>query len=179
MDAESVSYSGSWQDQHLEERTFRTTNEIGAEVVTSFRGNGATAVLRLGPESGNIVVEVDGDVVPGGMGGSGNEWDLYWPSTIDTPVDLVSGLDYGDHTLTIRLAEEGAMTLGGIIIERQQPFVWPVVLLTCGALLSFFLGIRSLMMLVARRSGFLPHADDEEGWPMLPRMPDWRPSRRA
>lgn len=176
-DAASVSYSGSWQDQHLEERTFRTTNQIGAEVTTRFRGSGVTAFMRIGPESGNVIVEIDGDIVPGGAGESGDEWDLTWSSTSDTPVELVSGLDYGEHELTIRLAEEGALTLGGIIIERQQPFVWPVVLITTGALIALFFGIRSLVVLVGRRSGFLPRPDEAEPWPMLPSMPDWRPSR--
>lgn len=179
MDAESISYGGSWQNQHLEERTFRTTSQIGAEVTIDFRGNGATAILRIGPESGNAIVEVDGNVIPGGAGDSGDEWDLSFPTTVDTPIELVSGLEYGEHTLTIRLAEEGGMTLGGIIIERQQPFVWPVVLLTVGSLIAFFFAIRSLVMLVGRRSGFLPRPDDEEAWPALPRMPDWRPSRRV
>ena len=178
MDASSVSYNGMWQNQHLEGRTFRTTNQIGAELTVTFRGTGATAIMRIGPESGNAIVEVDGEVVPGGAGESGDEWDLSWPTTIDTPIELVSGLDYGDHTLTIRLSEEGAMTLGGLVIERKQPFVWPVVLLTVGSVISLFFGIRSLVMLVARRSGFLPRPDDEEVWPALPSMPDWRPSRR-
>jgi hypothetical protein len=177
MDAPSVSYSGSWEDQHLEERTFRTTNQIGAEVTVQFRGTGVTAILRIGPESGNIIVEVDGNVVSGGAGESGDEWDLSWPTTSDTPVELVSDLDYGEHTLTIRLAQEGGLTTGGLVIERQQPFVWPVVLLTAGSLIALFFSIRSLVLLVARRSGFLPRPDDEEAWPALPSMPDWRPSR--
>lgn len=178
MDASSVSDSGSWQDQHLEGRTFRTTNQVDAQVEVTFRGTGAMAIMRIGPESGDVIVEVDGNVVSGGTGDSGEEWDLFWPVTVDTPVELVSGLDYGEHTLTIRLSGEGAMTLGGIIIERQQPFIWPVVLLTVGSVISLFFGIRSLIMLVGRRSGVLPRPDDEEIGPALPSMPDWRPSRR-
>lgn len=177
MNARSVRYGGSWQNQHLEGRTFRTTNQVDAEVEVTFRGTGATAIMRIGPESGNVVVEVDGAVVAGGAGESGEEWDLFWPVTVDTPVELVSGLDYGEHTLTIRLSEEGAMTLGGIVIERRQPFIWPVVLLTVGSMFSLFLGIRSLILLVGRRSGMLPRPDDEEFAPALPTMPDWRPSR--
>ncbi len=178
MDAASVSYSGSWQDQHLEGRTFRTTNEIGAEVKVSVRGSGVTAIMRIGPESGNVIVQVDGKVVPGGSGETGEQWDMYWPTTVDGPIELVSGLDYGDHTVTIRLAEEGGMTLGGLVVERQQPFVWPVVLLTIGSVIALFFGIRSLILLVGRRSGFLPRPEDDEVWPALPSMPDWRPSRR-
>lgn len=177
MDAPSVSYGGSWQDQHLEGRTFRTTSQVDAELEVRFRGTGAIAIMRIGPESGNIIVEVDGRVVSGGAGDSGDEWDLYWPITVDTPIKLVSGLDYGDHTLTVRLSSEGALTLGGIVIERKQPFVWPVVLLTVGTVIALFFGIRSLIMLVGRRSGYLPRPEDEEIGPPLPRMPDWRPGR--
>jgi hypothetical protein len=179
MDAASVRYSGAWEDQHLQERTFRTTNQIGAEVTLPFRGTGVTAIMRIGPESGNVIVEVDGEVVSGGAEDSDDEWDLTWTTTSDVPIELVSGLDYGDHTITIRLAREGSMTLGGIVVERQQPFVWPVVLLTAGSLIALFYGIRSLVMLVGWRSGFLPRPDELDAGPDLPRMPNWQPSRRA
>ncbi len=160
MDASSMQYSGAWQDQHLEERTFRTTNQIGAEVVLPFRGTGITAIMRIGPESGNIIVEIDGKVVGGGAEQSSDEWDLTWTTTSDIPIELVSGLDNGDHVLSIRLAREGSLTLGGIVVERDQPFVWPVVLLTAGSLISLFYGIRSLVMLIGRRSGVLPRAEE-------------------
>lgn len=180
MDSPSVSYSGgAWEDQHLEGRTFRTTDQIDAELTFTFRGTGVDAVMRIGPESGNVIVEVDGKVIPGGEGDSGDEWDLFWSETLDVPTDLTSGLEYGEHTLTIRLVSEGTLTLGGLIVERAQPFVWPIVLLTIGALIAIFFGIRSLIMLVGRRSGHLPRADDDDVWPALPSMPDWRPGRQT
>lgn len=179
MDAASVQYSGAWQDQHLEDRTFRTTNQIGAELTMPFRGTGITAIMRIGPESGNLIVEVDGRVISGGAVGSADEWDLAWPTTSDVPVELVSGLDYGEHTLTIRLAREGSLTIGGIVVEREQPFVWPVVLLTAGSLISLFYGIRSLVMLIGRRSGVLPRAEEMAAWHDLPRSPVRLQGRRT
>jgi len=177
MDSPSVSYTGgAWENQHLEGRTFRTTDQIDAELTFSFRGTGVDAVMRIGPESGNVIVEVDGKVIPGGDGESGDEWDMSWFETLDLSTDLVSGLDYGEHELTIRLVSEGTLTLGGLIVERDQPFVWPIILLTVGALIAMFFGIRSMIMLVGRRSGHLPRAD-EDPWPALPSMPDWRPGR--
>src|SRR5665811_665880 len=167
---------GAWENQHLEGRTFRTTDQIDAELTFSFRGTGVDAVMRIGPESGNVIVEVDGKVIPGGDGESGDEWDMSWFETLDLSTDLVSGLDYGEHELTIRLVSEGTLTLGGLIVERDQPFVWPIILLTVGALIAMFFGIRSMIMLVGRRSGHLPRAD-EDPWPALPSMPDWRPGR--
>jgi hypothetical protein len=178
MDAPGVSYGGAWQNQHLENRTFRTTSQTGAEVGVRIRGSGATAIMRIGPESGNVIVEIDGEPISGGAGESGDEWELYWPSTVDTPIELVSGLDYGEYTLTIRLVEQGTLTLGGLVIERRHPFVWPVVLLAVGSLLSLFFGIRSLVLLMARRSGFLPRSDDAEPWPTLPSMPNFDPRGR-
>lgn len=177
MEAASVTTSGAWDEQHLEERTFLTTSQIGASVRLEFRGTGATAIMRIGPESGNVIVELNGQVVPGGAVDAEDEWDLTWFTTSDSPVELVSGLDHGNHTLTIRLEREGTLTLGGLVVERQQPFVWPVILLTFGSLLALFFAVRSLVMLVGRRSGFLPRPDDDEAWPALPSMPDWRPSR--
>lgn len=179
MDSPSVMYAGAWEDQHLEGRTFRITNQIDAELSFQFRGTGIEAIMRIGPKSGNVIVEVDGDVNPGGAGESGDEWDLSWFETLDVPRELVSGLEYGDHILTIRLVTEGTLTLGGLIVERDQPFVWPIVLLTVGALIALFFGIRSLVLLIGRRSGHLPRAEDEELWPALPSMPDWRPGRRT
>src|SRR5665811_1947832 len=177
MDSPSVSYTGgAWENQHLEGRTFRTTDQIDAELTFSFRGTGVDAVMRIGPESGNVIVEVDGKVIPGGDGESGDEWDMSWFETLALATTLVSGLDYGEHELTIRLVSEGTLTLGGLIVERDQPFVWPIILLTVGALIAMFFGIRSMIMLVGRRSGHLPRAD-EDPWPALPSMPDWRPGR--
>lgn len=179
MDSPSVSYDGTWEDQHLEGRTFRTTNQTDAELQFQFRGTGLEAVMRIGPESGNVIVEVDDNIIPGGDEDSPDQWNLAAFETLDLPIELVSGLDYGDHELTVRLVSEGSLTMGGIIVERDQPFVWPIILLTIGALIAQFFGLRSLALLVGRRSGHLPRPGDDDPWPSLPSMPDWRPGRRV
>jgi hypothetical protein len=56
--------------------------------------------------------------------------------------------------------------------------VWPVVLLAASAVVILFLAIRSLLFLVAMRSGQLQGKAGIDLWPQLPQLPDWRPSRR-
>ncbi len=178
MDALSVLYDGAWENQHLEGRTFRTTDQTDAALQFQFRGTGLEAVMRIGPESGNVIVEVNDTIIPGGDEDSPDQWNLASFQTLDVPIELVGGLDYGDHELTIRLVGEGSLTLGGFIVERDQPFVWPIILITIGALIAQFFGLRSLALLVGRRSGHLPRPGDDP-WPSLPSMPDWRPGRRT
>jgi hypothetical protein len=76
------------------------------------------------------------------------------------------------------LMEPGELTLGGLVVERTPPFVWPVIMLTITSLIVLFLGMRSLVYLVAIRSGHLLR-QDEAAVPSLPRLTDWQPVRRT
>lgn len=180
MDSSAVSYEGNWQDQHLEGRTFRTTSESQSSATLKFRGTGVIAYIRTGPQSGNVRIELDGQVVPGGFGDSGDEWsfrDLL--GTNDYPHTLLSKLEDAQHTVTITLVGPGELTLGGLEIVRNAPFIWPVMLITVGALLLIFFAVRSLIYLVAIRAGYLRRRSGMDLWPQLPQMPDWQPRRRT
>ncbi len=156
MDFDGLLYSSGWRDQHLEGRTFRTTQQVGASVTFDFRGTGLIAYVRSGPQVGNFTIELDGEIVPGGGGADGTQWDLsLYGDTQDYPRTLVDGLDDSTHTITITLASEGELTLGGIQVTRDAPFVWPIVLMTVASIISLFVGLRSLASLVAVRSGHL------------------------
>lgn len=179
MDSVAFSYGGSWQDQHLEGRTFKTTGEQQSSVSITFRGTGLIAYLRSGPQSGRLHLTLDGETIPGGYGDAGDEWSFR--STIgtdDLPQDLVSGLRDTDHVLTITLVGTGELTVGGVIIQRDAPFLWPIVLLTVGALILIFLGVRSLAYLVAVRTGHLIRKEIYDSAARMQRMPDWKPARR-
>ena len=179
MDSAAFSYSGSWQDQHLEGRTFRTTGEQQSSVTIHFRGTGVIAYIRSGPQSGRLRLVLDGNVVPGGYGTDGTEWSFR--STIgtdDLAQSLLHGLSDEDHVLTITLVGQGELTLGGIIVQRDAPFLWPVVLLTIGSLILIFLGVRSLAYLVAVRTGHLIRKEAYDPAARIQRMPDWKPARR-
>ena len=179
MDADAVSYQGNWADQHLEGRTFRTTNQVGSSATLRFQGTGLIAFLRSGPQAGAFQIEIDGQVVPGNAPGNDQLWSFYVSfRTDDLPRRLVSGLDDAEHVARITLMEPGELTLGGFVIERDPPFVWPVILLTVSSVLVLFLGLRSFIYLVAFRTGRLRRRLDA-ATPALPQMPDWRPVRRV
>ncbi len=181
MDSDAISISGSWQDQHLEGRTFRTSRQVGASATITFRGTGLISFVRSGPDTGLFRIELDGEVVPGGGGDSGEDWDLsVYSTTEDLPRTLVDGLDEETHALTITLVEDGELTLGGFEVTREAPFVWPIVLMAVGSLLGFFFGLRALLYLFATRAGHLRRPGQEGNINVgLPRLNNWRPERRV
>jgi hypothetical protein len=180
MDSESISDSGNWQNQHLEGRTFRTSRQVNSSITVDFQGTGLIAFVRSGPAVGNFRIEVDGEVVSGGAGESGDEWDLsLFASTDDFPRTLVDGLEDTRHSLTITLVSEGELTLGGVEVTREAPFVWPIILMTVGSIISLFFALRSIAFLFATRAGHLRRNLDVDPGPQLPKMPNWRPERRV
>lgn len=177
-DAGSVAYEGNWRNQHLEGRTFKTISQTQSTATITFRGTGLIAFLRFGPESGDVRVTLDGEPIPGGAGRDGLAWNLRATQTVDLPLTLVSDIDDAVHRLTITLVSEGQITLGGLVVVRDAPFVWPVELLAVAAVVTLALATRSILYLVAIRSGQLQGRTGLDLWPQLPQLPDWRPSRR-
>ena len=178
MDSQSIDDSGNWQNQHLEGRTFRTTRQAGASLTIEFEGTGLIAFVRSGPEVGNFTIELDDQIVSGGSGLSGDEWDFsLFSSTNDFPRTLVDDLEDTRHTMTLTLVGGGELTLGGVEVTRQAPFVWPISLMTVGSIILLFFALRSIAYLFATRAGHLRRRTDPDPGPQLPRLPNWRPER--
>jgi hypothetical protein len=182
MDFKGIDYSGTWPNQHLEGRTFRTTHQVGARVTFTFQGTGLIAYVRSGPQVGRFTIELDGELVPGGAGISGDEWDLSdqsgYLTTEDFPRTLVDDLEDVEHTMTITLVSEGELTLGGLEVTRQAPFVWPIILMTVGSIIALFFALRSIAYLFATRAGHLRRPSSIDSGPPLPQLSGWRPGRR-
>ena len=180
MDSDAVSYGGgSWQPQHLENRTFQTTSQVGSSATFAFQGTGLIMFVRSGPDVGSFILEIDGKVVPGGGGESGDEWSFSgFSTTNDLPRTVKSGLADSQHIATVTLTTTGELTLGGFVVERDPPFVWPVILMTVSAMILLFFALRSFAYLVAIKTGHMRRLDVIDVWPQLPHMPDWRPGRR-
>lgn len=179
MDSQSISDSGNWQDQHLEGRTFRTTRQVGSSTTIEFQGTGLIAYVRSGPAAGDFRIEVDGNVISGGAIDGSDNWDLsFFRNTDDFPRTLVDGLEDRRHTMTITLVSDGELTLGGVEVTRDAPFVWPIILMTVGSIISLFFALRSIAYLFATRAGHLRRRTGPDPGPELPRMPNWRPERR-
>jgi hypothetical protein len=178
MDADAVAFEGNWADQHLEGRTFRTTNQVGSSMTLRFQGTGLIAFIRSGPQAGAFKVELDGNVIDGGAEENEEMWSLYYAfEANDLPRRLLSELDDTEHVVRITLMEPGELTLGGLVVERDPPFTWPVILLTVSAVLVLFLGIRSLIYLVAIRSGHIWRREDEAAI-SIPFVAEWSLNRR-
>ena len=90
-----------------------------------------------------------------------------------------SGLADQEHELRVTLADEGQLTIGGFIVSREPPLQWPVAVLTFAALGLLLIGLRDIVYVVARSSGWLQPRQGVELRPPLPRLPDWQPARRT
>ena len=179
MDSSPVGYAGSWADQHLNRRTFKTTSETGASATVTFKGAGLVVFLRRSPQAGPIHVTIDGKPLPGRPVEDGAGLiELEYPSAGDVPVMLVSGLSDDAHTLTITLSGAGQLTLGGLVVVRNPPLLWPVIVLLAVAGLLIMAAFRETIYVIAIRAGFLQRRRGVDLTPPLPSMPDFRPSSR-
>jgi len=169
MLSNAVTYSGNWDDQHLNRQVFRTTSETNATVTLTFQGTGVIAILRESPDAGMIHATLDGkplgDRYPVEDGAS--VIDLEWSQAEDIQATLADGLDDGKHVLVLTLASEGSVTIGGMIVVRNLPVVWPIMLLTLAGIVLLVAGFRDLVYVIATRWG---HFDIRGG---LRRGPAW------
>jgi hypothetical protein len=181
MDSRPIEYGRTWEDQHLDNRVFKTTGETTASATLRFRGTGLVAYLRQSTQAGNIRATLDGGPLPGWGGDSnGSLIDLQNYQARNVWLTLASGLDDGPHELVLSLETPNELTIGGIVVSRQPPLVWPVALLAVVACVLVARALREIAYLAATRSGYLQtRRGGIELRPPLPHLPDWRPSRRA
>lgn len=179
MDSAPVTYQGNWEEQHLERQTFQFTTETGATATLQFRGTGVIAILRFSPQSGPLTVAIDGKPVDGWPIKDGQSViDLQSGQAFDVPISIADGLKDTRHTLTMSLRQGGELTIGGLIVARQPPLLWPVAVLVLIAIITAAIGLRDIVYVVALRSRLLQRRNQIGMRPPLPRLPDWRPSRR-
>jgi hypothetical protein len=157
MQSSAVVYQGTWQVQHLDRQVFQTTSETNATVTLRFRGTGIDAILRQSPDAGPVRATLDGEPLPGNfpVEEGASIIDLEWFQALDRRTSLASGLEDGEHVLTLTLASEGRLTIGGLIVTRRQPMVWPIIVLTVAGIVALVAGFRDLIYLIANRWGHL------------------------
>jgi len=179
MDSSQIIYSGNWADQHLNRRTFRTTAETGASATLSFRGTGLIALLRISPQAGPILATIDGAPIPGWPLQDGASFiDLESFQAQDLPIALADNLDDQTHVLTLTLADKGQLTIGGLVVSREPPLLWPVIVLILIAFAIVTAGLRDLVYYIALQSRVLQQRSGIDLRPALPKLPDWQPTRR-
>lgn len=179
MESDPIATTGNWADQYLSGVRFRTTGEIGATTTLRFRGTGVIALVRISPQAGSILATIDGKPIGGWPQQDGAaRIDLSAFQAQDIPVMLASGLDDSTHTLTLTLAGPGQFTIGGLVVSREPPLLWPVIILIVLALGMVAAGLRDVIYVIALHVNLLQRRIGIDLRPPLPRMPDWRPTRR-
>ncbi len=171
VDARSVQYQGRWTAQELPPQVYRTTAATNDSVTILFKGSTLTAFLRQSTDAGTIDLTLDGKDI-----GEIPAASLQTIQAFNVPLELVSGLDYGLHELTLTLASEGELTIGGAVIDRDQPSLWPVALITIAALAVLFFAIRDAVYVAARNTGHLRRARSVDPWfdrPLPQRLAPW------
>ena len=157
MLSRAVDYSGSWNEQHLNGLVYQTSSETGATMTLHFSGTGIDAILRESPDAGILRATLDGKPLPGNfpVEDGVSIIDLEWYQAQDIRSSLASGLSDGEHVLVLSLADQGSVTVGGLIVTRRLPMVWPIILLAVAGLILLIAGFRDVIYLVAQRWGHL------------------------
>ena len=109
------------------------TNTPGASITFRFRGTAASLFHLMGPDTGRVRVEVDG--VDRGVKSHVDKWCYFHRLS---GLGLVSGLEDGEHTVTVELLP-GPPDRGGPIaeakrLERHKPEAFEGVTLYVGAI---------------------------------------------
>ena len=94
------------------------------------------------------------------------------------PILLAEDLSDSVHVLELRLGESGQLTIGGLVVSREEPLLWPIIVLAVIALLMAMAGLRDLIYVIAMRSGALQRRRGIDLRPPLPQLPDWQPATR-
>lgn len=180
VDTGVVRYDEKWSDQHLQRLKFKTTSVPDASATIKFRGTGLVVFLRRSPAARKIYATIDGQPISGRPVENGaGVIDPMWSQAEDIPVVLGTGLRDGEHELKLWLAEPGELTLGGFVVTRQIPFIWPVMVISVAGGLLILLALREIAYVVAFNAGLLKRQRSYAVGPVLPTMPDWRPMRRT
>lgn len=159
VDASSLRYQGRWTSQDLPPQVYRTTAAVNDSVTIQFRGSGLIAFIRQTAEAGPVRLTLDGVEI-----GELSADSLQTLQALNVPIQLVDDIEYGVHELTLTLVGEGDLTIGGAEILKEQSSLWPVALLMVAALVAFFIALRDVAYLVARRTGHLRPQRNREVW---------------
>ncbi len=159
LDAPAVSLTGDWSVVGSSP-DYQSSPETGAALTVRFDGSGLIANVVFSPNAGLVRVQLDGGPVPGlapdpDSDGTASLLDLGWTPAYNTALPIVTGLGPGSHTLTMELIEPGTLTVGPMVVTRDLPTLWPIVVLAvAGAVLMFF-AVRELLFVLAQRRGYL------------------------
>ena len=151
-----VRTTGDWLQQPLGPETWLTADTPGASLGFTFNGTKVTATVRMGPASGTAYVEVDGRPAPQlPTDQSGAYVSLSGARAVAEPVVLVTGLNHGEHVVTIRNGTDGQLAIAAFDVASQTPSPWAFGLAYAFVFLMLFALVRALLSRAAIELGWL------------------------
>ena len=178
--AAACAYSGNWQDQHLTEGIYRTVRDPAGTVTCRFWGTGISVFFRFSPDAGTATYAVDSEDLASPPDGQGGQVFLTYglADAFEAPVSLASGLPEGEHTITIGIEGDGELVIGGFLVSRERPMIWPIAVLVAAGLVALFLGLRNIAFLAAEHVGLAAPRSDVPAATPLPILTNWKPGPR-
>ena len=159
LNAGSVALKGQWSTQDVAPE-YQSSPQVGSTVTITFVGTGLIANVQYGPAAGLVRVQLDGGPAPGlpadgSSNGTASTIDLSADTAFNVSQPIVTGLQPATHTVTMELIKPGRLTVGGLIVIRDLPTLWPVVVLAVAGAAVLFIAIRELLYVLALRRGHL------------------------
>ena len=159
LDAASVTLTGDWSVVGSDP-DFQSSPETGASLTVRFDGSGLIANVIFTPNAGLVRVQLDGGPVPGMVvdpdsDGSASLLNLAWTPAYEAAIPIATGLGSGPHTLSMELIESGTVTVGPLVVTRDLPTLWPIVVLAAAGAVLMFFAVRELLFVLALRRGYL------------------------
>jgi hypothetical protein len=159
---------------------YRMVRDPAAAVTCQFWGTGISVFFRFSPDAGTANYAIDselGNTISDNL--AGQIFLTYRVSdAFEGPVELARGLSEGQHTVTIGVEGDGEIVIGGYLVDRERPMIWPIAVLVAAGLVALFLGLRSLAFLAAEHVGLVAQRSGSPAATPLPSLPDWQPSPR-
>lgn len=151
-----VRTTGTWFQQPLENDTSLATDQPGNALEIHFFGTRLEMRARIGPESGDVYVQIDGQPVGRLLqDDQGSYVDLSAQQAQDEEVVLASGLSHEEHVLRLTNGPDGQFAISAVSVEAQTPFPWAFAAFYGFLIIVLFITVRALSIRYANRHGWL------------------------
>jgi hypothetical protein len=161
-DDPAIVRSGNWFTQTLGTTSSTmpsasmVTSTSGSAMSLMFYGTDLSMDARIGPESGEVRVTVDGQtssVLPSDS--TGSFVDLSGSQAEEESILIATGLAHRDHSVVIRSSSNADVAISGFVVTSSTPFPWAFTTLYAGLATLMFVLVRLTVLMISRDRGWL------------------------